>query len=743
MKLLNTFIALLFCVTCFAQEPEYNHVFFDNSLMSGSYFYSKADYISPSFIQTIEKKLPVCDKEFFTAKNSLLFNYVSAPNGKWSATVIYRDWRGKEFIKEGSALDFKMRITSNTTFDELPLVAIAKKSEASDAPTTADGVGYEIILDTIGNAQTSAPIHLKEYITQIDNSNWYQVRIPLSQFKGITYNHTKEIKQVIFSQGSQDGKEHTIYIDQIELLPINIQTTTNNTPPVITAKPYERHVDIKWNKQDIDTSVKYISILRAEENGEYKQVGIQDPKVGYFSDYVYEPNKTYSYKAACLDYNYQQSPFSNTVVATTYNMTDDQLLDMVQEASFRYYWDGAEEISGLAYENIPGRQKMIASGASGFGLIGITTAVERGFITREQAVERLKKIVRFLDKTETYHGAFSHFIDADKRKAEPFFGSKDNGGDLVETAFLFEGLLTARQYFDRDTKDEAEIRNTITKLWHNVEWDWYKQTKDSKYIYWHWSPDQGFVINHPFIGWNEAMIVYLLAIASPTHGVSKDMYYSGWASQDKIAQDYRAGWGQTGDGKMYSNGNAYQGIKLDVGVNSGGPLFFIQFSYMGFDPRGIKDKYTTKDYFDNFRNIALISYRYSIENPKKQKGYGADCWGLSACEDPWGYGAFEAMPHGDRGTMSPAGAIGSFPYTPEQSMAALKNYYRNYGSFLWGEYGFRDSFNFNENWCSNIYMGLNQAAIVNMIENHRSALPWKLFMQDPDIQKMKNQVFMK
>ena len=320
---------------------------------------------------------------------------------------------------------------------------------------------------------------------------------------------------------------------------------------------------------------------------------------------------------------------------------------------------------------------------------------------------------------------------------------RDNGADMVETSFLFQGLLTARQYFDKNSDDEKYIRNTITKLWKNIEWDWFKKTKDSKYLYWHWSPDQEWVINHNLIGWNETMITYLLAIASPTHGIGKDMYYSGWASQEKLAQDYRADWGQTRDGAMYSNGNTYFGVKLDVGVSNGGPLFFIHYSYLGLDPHKIKDKYVSENYFENFRNIALINYRYCVENPKKNIGYGADNWGLTASDGPWGYRAAEPVDHQDVGTMAPTGALASFPYLPEQSMAALKNYYRNYGSFLWGEYGFRDAFNLNENWCANIYMGLNQAPVTVMIENYRTGLIWNLFMKDPDVQRMVKEVFIK
>jgi hypothetical protein len=228
------------------------------------------------------------------------------------------------------------------------------------------------------------------------------------------------------------------------------------------------------------------------------------------------------------------------------------------------------------------------------------------------------------------------------------------------------------------------------------------------------------------------MITYLLAIASPTHAVPASLYYTGWASQGDEAQKYRSGWGRTNDGDDYVNGNTYYGVPLKVGVSTGGPLFFVHYSFLGLDPRKITDKYT--DYFTNNRNITLINYRYCMENPGKHQGYGPGCWGLTASDGPWQYSANEPARHADDGKITPTGALASFPYLPDEAMTALKHYYHRYGRFLWGEYGFRDAFNLDENWCSEIYMGLNQAPIVVMIENYRTGLLWNVFMKDKDVQ---------
>ncbi|HOT65001.1 MAG TPA: glucoamylase family protein, partial [Dysgonamonadaceae bacterium] len=439
------------------------------------------------------------------------------------------------------------------------------------------------------------------------------------------------------------------------------------------------------------------------------------------------------YRISSVDYSLHETSLSNILTAETKPLTDDEFLNMVEEAHFRYYWDGAEPNSGLARENIPGRSDMIATGASGFGVMAMLVAMERGFISREEGIDRFLKITDFLQKTDKYHGAVSHFMDGTTAKTIPYFGQKDNGGDLVETAFLTQGLLAAHQFFDRNTTEEKTIRERIDTFWRNIEWSWYKQTKDSPFLYWHWSPDQGWIINHPLIGWNETMITYLLAIMSPTHSVEPDMYYSGWASQSQRAQDYRRGWGGTDAGSMYTNGNIYYGLPLKVGVSNGGPLFFIHYSYLGLNPHDFTDKYT--NYFENNKTIAQINYRYCVENPGKYVGYGENCWGITASDFAWGYHANEPVISRDNGTIAPTGALASFPYTPSQSMQALRNYYDHYGHFLWGEYGFRDAFNLTENWCSTIFMGLNQAPVTVMIENYRSGFVWDLFMSHPDVQR--------
>ena len=513
--------------------------------------------------------------------------------------------------------------------------------------------------------------------------------------------------------------------------------TEMSAPQNVNAEGYERHIDVRWDAVSAPGLQRYI-IYRSWDNRDFQPIGIQAAGIHRFTDYIGQPGKTALYKVAWSDHAYRQSSLSETVTAKTKIMSDDELLTMLQEACFRYYWEGAHPKAGMTLENIPGDDRIVATGASGFGIMALIVGVDRGFISRKEGLERLRQIVTFLEKAPRYHGAWSHFMDGDSGATIPVFDMFDNGGDLVETAFLMEGLLSARQYFNGASQAEKDLFQRIKQLWETVEWDWYRRSPQGDALYWHWSPEWAWHINHRITGFNEAMIIYLLAVASPTHGVPAELYYSGWANQGQAGAEYRRGWSQTQEGEHYVNGHSYYGIKLDVGVGSGGPLFFTHYSYMGFDPGGIHDRFT--DYFKNNRAMAEINLDYCSRNPGHYHGYGSNFWGLTASDGPEGYRPHEPSLREDDGTMTLTGALSSFPYTPQASMNALKHYYRDLGDRLWGVYGPRDAVNLTVDWVSPIFMGLNQAPITVMIENYRTGLMWKLFMSNPEIKPMLERV---
>ncbi|MBX2896086.1 MAG: Ig-like domain-containing protein [Cyclobacteriaceae bacterium] len=392
-------------------------------------------------------------------------------------------------------------------------------------------------------------------------------------------------------------------------------------------------------------------------------------------------------------------------------ISDEELLTLVQQQTFKYFWDFAHPASGMARErNTSG--DLVTSGGSGFGLMSIIVGIERGFITRTQGIERFDKILDFLETADRFHGAWSHWINGNTGKVIAF-SANDNGGDLVETAFLVQGLLTVRQYLNAGNATENQLISRINTLYRGVEWDWYRR-ENQNVMYWHWSPDKGWTMNLPIRGWNEALMVYVLAAASPTHTIPKIVYDNGWANNGGIR-----------------NGNVYEGITLPLGYPFGGPLFLSQYSFLSLNPHNLADAYCT-DYFNQNRSHSLINYNYCIRNPRGYVGYSSSNWGLTASDNHQGYNAHS--PTNDLGVITPTAALSAFPYTPTESMEALKFFYYTLGDKLWGPYGFYDAFNITEDWYANSFLAIDQGPIIIMIENHRTGLLWNLFMSAPEVQ---------
>ena len=401
---------------------------------------------------------------------------------------------------------------------------------------------------------------------------------------------------------------------------------------------------------------------------------------------------------------------------------DEAMLDYIQRVHFNYMWDGAEPTSGLARERIhlDGQypehdQDVVTTGGSGFGIAGLVVGMERGFITREQGVERLTRIVDFLERADRFHGVWSHWINGPTGKVKPF-GQKDNGGDLVESCFLMQGLLCVRQYLNGGNEKEKNLIDRINALWHGMEFDWYTRGGQDV-LYWHWSPEYEWEMNFPLEGYNECLIVYVLAAASPTHTVPASCYHKGWARSGGIKSD-AAPYGYPLE------------LKHNGAEQTGGPLFWAHYSWIGLNPKGLKDQYA--DYWNVVRNHAMSNYKYCIENPKHYSGYGPDCWGLTASYSTEGYSAH--CPGNDLGVITPTAALSSFPYTPEQSMAALKGFYGR-GESIWGKYGFYDAFSPASGWTLPRYLAIDQCTIAPMIENYRTGLLWHLFMSCPEVQQ--------
>jgi len=405
-----------------------------------------------------------------------------------------------------------------------------------------------------------------------------------------------------------------------------------------------------------------------------------------------------------------------TTTALQKGLSDEELLDLVQRQTFRYFWEGAHPVSGLARDRSnrfsDPSDDAIAIGGSGFGIMTIIVACERGWVRREEALERLNSMLNVLDKSTCYHGMYPHFMNGSTGATIPF-SRKDDGGDVVETSFLFQGLLCARAYFDRDSSDELRFRQRITYLWEEVEWNWYTQG-GRNVLTWHWSPTNGFALNHDIRGWNECLITYVLATSAPRYGISPHAYHEGFTQ-----------------GRQFLNKRIFEGIELPLGSDWGGPLFLAHFSFGSIDPRGLSDAYA--DYWLQNVNHTLINYVYCLRNPNNYKSYGPNCWGLSAGDAVNGYAA--SAPDNDLGVINPSAALSSFCYAPEQAMAALRHFYEDLGDRLWGRFGFVDGFSPQHDWYADTFLAISQAPIIIMIENYRSGLLWKLFMGIPEIQE--------
>ena len=397
------------------------------------------------------------------------------------------------------------------------------------------------------------------------------------------------------------------------------------------------------------------------------------------------------------------------------SLPDDALLEAVQRQTFRFFWEGAHPVSGLALDRHTKQESAgndrATIGGTGFGIMSIIVAAERRWVTRAAAVERLGRILDFLAHTPRYHGAFPHFVNG-RTGATISFSRKDDGGDLVETALLFAGWLCAREYFNQPTPKEIALRDRVTALWHEVEWNWYTRGGRAA-LYWHWSPKFHWAMNLEIRGWNEGLIAYILAASSPRHPIEAAAYHRGFAA-----------------GPNFRNGNSYLGIPLPLGPPYAGPLSFAQYSFMGLDPCGLADRYA--DYWEQCQHHVRIVHAYCDANPARHKGYSGSCWGITASDDPTGY-LLHAPGPADDGTIAPTAAIASMPFAPRECLEAVRYFLRVHGGKLWGRFGFVDAFCDDQDWCAESFVAIDQGPIVVMIENYRSGLLWKLLTNQSEV----------
>ncbi len=687
-------ILLLLAVSLVSNGQSY--YYFQDSPDAAFYDYSWMELTAPSELERTGSELRKFPVESVLSPqqgvNSLRLKWRSVTGGAWVAIAAGNGWMAND-ISDTDTLVFWLQSIEGIASSNLPMV----------------------FMEDVTNKK-SIFISLADHHGDLSAGIWTRIPIPMTVFltSGDGVDYTK-IKTIGFAQGADDAAEHTLLVDNMRVFKGSGTAGPVDPPGNVSAKAYEYHVELSWDLSNDDVSGYQVE-RSAYGGSTYTSVALLSETATRHIDWVKSLGTSVqaTYRVRALNEAGEPSGPSDAVNASTRAMSDEELLDMVQEYTFRYFWDFAHEASGMTRErNSSGNT--VTSGGSGFGIMAIPVGIERGYITREEGVERTLKMLYFLAGCDRFHGAWSHWINGNTGKVIPF-STKDNGGDIVETAYMAEGLLTVRAYFTSDTPGEKEIVRLATELWEGIEWDWYRRN-DSSSIYWHWSPQYNWDMNMTVSGWNEAAIVYLLAVASPTHGVPATLWETGWAKSSS-----------------YTNGKNFYGIRLFVGPDYGGPLFFAHYSFVGFDPRNIADGYA--NYFEQNRNHSLIHQAYCKSNPRAFAGYSASCWGLTASDDPDGYVAHEPNSSRDNGTITPTAALSSFPYTPTESMLALKHFYRELGDKTWGWMGFYDAFNQQRNWFADSYLAIDQGPILLMIENHRSQLLWDLFMSNPEIQPM-------
>ncbi len=399
--------------------------------------------------------------------------------------------------------------------------------------------------------------------------------------------------------------------------------------------------------------------------------------------------------------------------------TDDEFLDLVMATAFDYFWREANPANGLVKDRST-THSFCSIAATGFGLTALSIGVDHGWIDRKQAAERVLTTLRTFWRGAQggersgvigHRGWFYHFLDMQQttRYRQVELSS-------IDTALFLAGALDAGEYFGRADATESEIRWLAKALLERVDWRWMTDGQDTLTMGWH--PETGFIRSR-WVGYNEAMVLYILAMGAPQGGLGAEAW-EGWT------RGYR--WAT-------HHGHSYVEFA---------PLFGHQYSHCWIDFRGLADAYLRGrglDYFENSRRATLANRAYATANPKGWRGYGTDCWGLTACDGPGfapyhGYMARGAPPaENDDGTIAPTAAGSSIPFAPAECIAALRYMYDTYREQLWTPFGFRDAFNVTAGWWDPDVLGIDQGPMLIMIENHRTGRVWKRFMQNEVIQR--------
>lgn len=666
-----------------------NSTFYDQGIVDKNNLGSSTfEYTYPPNAPQYNDKVS-CSSTAFKGSTSLKFNYYSSDNGNWKATIYRNDWSSAD-ISTLDSLSFYIYSETALPSEALPMIGIRARN----------------IIDS--GDLNSKLVKLEDYNSNVAAGIWTKIHVPLSVFFNEAENgaiNFLSAKGIIFNQSEKNNTSGLILVDEITAF----KSIAEIPPvPVFSAEGYDSHAELNWEHPSSNLIYRIYASFDGGQNFEIRK----ETTNNYYLDFVPQEgrNKTVMYRIVTLYQSNESAP--NEKLAEIRDFSDDELLDMVERYTFRYFLEGAHQATGMALERTNGNGRTAASGATGMGLMAMVAAYEREYRPREEIKDRILNILHFLENCDRHHGAWSHWYNADTYKTQPF-SADDDGGDIVETSYVVQGLIALKNYFTGNDTKSVQIRQKADELWKGVEWDWYRQGGQYA-LYWHWSPNVGSKMNMKVSGWNECLVTYLMAASSPTYGIPKAVYDEGWAHNGGIVRK-----------------RTYYNYEINLAPNWGGPLFWIHYSFLGINPNGLEDQYA--NYWQENVNTAKIHYEYAKANPLGHANYSEKCWGLTASDDPYGYTAHRPMDN-DNGTISPTAALASMPYTPQESMKALKYFYREKGSDIFGIYGPYDAFNDDLDWVKEAYLGIDQGPIVVMIENYRTGLLWNNVMKDADVQ---------
>jgi len=569
---------------------------------------------------------------------------------------------------------------------------------------------------SVVNAPTVPPGASDVYLLAVNNGGidgdmvtWQRIGVSLTDFGPPGSFDLGQVQAIRFTNGTVATGLRTLWVDYV----VGIDRggkPSGPPPPTFTVQAGDSSIVLRW--EAVPGAASTHVYRQTAPDAPFEKLTDLATTALHFADLNVENGQSYTYILRSLGPDRVPGPDSDPVAAIPQAGLPDVFLDLLAETTFDYFWQEANPSNGLIKDrSTPNSSSSIA--AVGFGLSAITVGIDREWITREEGRARVRTTLRFFwnapqstapDATG-YRGFFYHFLNMNS-------GRRSGTTELstIDTALLLAGVLHMKTYFTENDPAEEEIRALSDSIYARVDWPWTQVRPPA--ISHGWRPESGFIA-FDWIGYNEAMIAYILALGSPTHPVEPDAW-DRWAS----GYDWETHYG-------------YSFVVFP-------PLFGHQYTHTWVDFRGIQDAYMRGrgiDYFENSRRATLAQRAYHIANPRGWPNYGKDEWGLTASDTPGGYRARGAPPaQNDDGTLAPTAPGGSIAFTPDESIAALRHLYDTYPA-LWGPYGFRDAYNAAQSWFDDAYLGIDQGPILLMIENYRTGRVWEAFMQHAAVRR--------